>query len=152
MSTEQLPRHVILRIHEAVNLIGVSHDHIARELTEDAVPSPSGGTRWDASTIRAVLASKAAADAVAPRTPATMTVEHFDDPASAPFGAATAITVTEPDGGVGVSYANAAGQWVGCAIGHTHPGDDVEEPSSTDPAKTPISKEELCVKRKNALA
>jgi predicted DNA-binding transcriptional regulator AlpA len=126
MSTEQLPRRVILRIIEAVDLIGVSHDHIARELTDDAVPNPSGGTRWDASTIRAVLASKAAAAELAPRKPATSTVEHFDDPASAPFGASTAITVTDPDGGFGMSYTNAAGDWVGCVIGVALPPDETE--------------------------
>lgn len=110
MSTEQLPRRSILRILEAVNDIGVSHDAIARELTDDAVPSPSGGTRWDASTIRAVLTSRAAAEARAPRKPATKTVENFDDPGSAPFGAATAVT--GPGGGLGISYSNATGEWL----------------------------------------
>lgn len=139
VSTEQLPRRVILRILEAVNDIGVSHDAIAKELTADAVPSPSGGTGWDASTIRAVLASKAAADARAPRKPATSTVEHFDDPASAPFGASTAITATDPDGGVGISYTNAAGDWVGCVIGVALPPDETE----IEPVKlSPISPDE----------
>ncbi len=54
--------------------------------------------------------------------PADVTVEHFDDPAKAPFGAASATTVTDEETGTfGTTYADEDGAWIGCAIGYADP-------------------------------
>jgi hypothetical protein len=54
--------------------------------------------------------------------PADVTVEHFDDPATAPFGAATATTITDEEtGAFGTTYADEDDAWIGCAIGWATP-------------------------------
>jgi len=65
--------------------------------------------------------------------PADVTVEHFDDPATAPFGAASATTVTDEEGAFGTTYADEDGAWTACAIGCADP----QPPPVSNPAPLP---------------
>jgi DNA invertase Pin-like site-specific DNA recombinase len=56
-----LPTDVLQRI-VAARAAGASLRAIADQLTDDAVPTSQGGTRWHASTVRGVLASQAVSD------------------------------------------------------------------------------------------
>ena len=54
---------------------------------------------------------------------ATRRITRFPDPASAPFGAATATTVVDEETGAsGTTFADTTGMWCGCAVGYTEQG------------------------------